>query len=386
MKILDRYVLGEFLRTFLMILGLLTILLLMKEVFAKLPVVMKESPPFLDVLRFFVYAIPSEIIFAIPATVILAMMFSIGMMAKNKEALAIHASGISYVRLARPLCIALIVITALTYLGSEFLVPVCQDRAFRIQKLSFEKKSESILSRNKNVTTKGVGSRFYTMKNFDSGKNVMEFPTITELSEDGGHVLRRYDAESAQLVEQNANGEWVAVENPEKDHEYQWEFVNGSYREFDPAQNYLIKDYQIFDHELIPMEENLDRFLATNRKSTQMTLQDLWHQAAIEAKRGQTEYYTHLMTQLHERIALPLATFLLGMLGYTFAVRASIRSLVREFGFALSSIVLYYALKALFGRLGTTGMLPPMITAWLTTVLFVLAIIWNFKRLNQVPR
>jgi hypothetical protein len=52
----------------------------------------------------------------------------------------------------------LIVITALTYLGNEFLVPICQERAFRIQKISFEKKDESILSRNKNVTTKGVGT------------------------------------------------------------------------------------------------------------------------------------------------------------------------------------------------------------------------------------
>ncbi len=385
MKILDRYVLGEFLRTFLMILGLLTILLLMKEVFAKLPVVMKESPPFLDVLLFFAFAIPAEIIFAIPTTVILAMMFSIGMMAKNKEALAIHASGISYGRLAQPLCIALIVITALTYLGSEFLVPVCQEKSFRIQKGTFEKKEESFFSRNKNVTTKGVGNRFYTMKNFDSGENVMEFPTITELSEDGGHVLRRYDAESAQLVEQDEKGEWVAVKSPEKDHEYQWMFVNGSYREFDPNTEYQIKDYQMFERKLIPMEENLDRFLSTNRKSSQMTLQDLWHQTVIEAKRGQSEYYNHLIGQLHDRIALPLATFLLGMLGYTFAVRASIRSLVREFGFALTSIVLYYALKEFFGRMGDTGTLSPVVAAWLTTVLFILAIIWNFKRLNQVP-
>lgn len=386
MKILDRYVLGEFLRTFLMILGLLTILLLMKEVFAKLPVVMKEGPPFLDVLLFFAYAIPAEIIFAIPATVILAMMFSIGMMAKNKEALAIHASGISYGRLAKPLCIALIVITALTYLGSEFLVPVCQEKAFKIQKLSFEKKDISILSRNKNVTTKGVGNRFYTMKNFDSDLNQMQYPTITLLSEDGGHVLSRCDAGSATLVEQNVQGEWVPVKNPEKDHVYQWEFVNGSFREFDPDKNYEIKSYEKFDRKLIPMEENLDRFLTTNRKSAQMDLRDLWHQTVIEAQRGQSEYYHHLITQLHERLALPLATFLLGMLGYTFAVRASIRSLVREFGFALSSIVLYYALKALFARLGNAGVLPPTVTAWLTTVLFVLAIVWNFKRLNQVPR
>ncbi len=386
MKILDRYVLSEFLRTFLMILGLLTILLLMKEVFAKLPVVMKESPPFLDVLLFFAFAIPAEIIFAIPATVILAMMFSIGMMAKNKEALAIHASGISYGRLAQPLCIALIVITALTYLGNEFLVPICQERAFRIQKISFEKKDESILSRNKNVTTKGVGNRFYTMKNFDSSKNQMQFPTITELSEDGGHVLSRYDAESAQLVEQNEKGEWVPVRHPQKDRVYQWEFLNASYREFDPSREYEIKDYQVFERVLVPMEENLDRFLATNRESSQMTLQDLWHQTMIEAKRGQSEYYNHLVAQLHERMALPLATFLLGMLGYIFAVRSSIRSLVREFGFALSSIVLYYALKEFFGRMGETGTLSPIVAAWLTTFLFALAIVWNFKRLNQVPR
>ena len=60
-------------------------------------------------------------------------------------------------------------------------------------------------------------------------------------------------------------------------------------------------------------------------------------------------------------MALPLATFLLGMLGYTFAVRSSVRTFVLEFGAVLLCIVFYYGLVAFGEKAGGNGWALPFV-------------------------
>ena len=74
------------------------------------------------------------------------------------------------------------------------------------------------------------------------------------------------------------------------------------------------------------------------------------------------------------------------MVGYSFAVRSSIRSLVLEFGLALTCVVLYYALFSLCKQMGETRALPPLVAAWFTNVAFIALLIWRYVELERVPR
>lgn len=383
MKILQRYVLGSFLRTFFGILLVLSVLLLMKEILSEMDQILNRNPPISQVVLYFVYIMPESIVFVIPTTAILSMMFSVGTMAKNKEILAIHACGVSYVRLALPLIAAIFVITVSVYLTNEVLVPVCLERANRIEEVVFKGRDESILTRNRNVTTKGAGNRFYTMSNYDSSTNEMERPTITEYQWATGTIVMRLDAERAVLVEQTEKG-WESVVEPVKDRKYHWLFKNAARREF---QGNNLVSFEQSPEMVIAMEENLDQFLNTNKKPKRMTLAELYKHAEVEAQRHPDgDFYKKLTTQFQNRLSMPLATLLLGLLGYTFAVRASIRSLVLEFGFALVGIVFYYSLLSIAGKMGENQVVSPLVAAWSTNILFLVVLLWRFRQLERVPK
>lgn len=384
MKILDRYLLREFLRTFMGILLVLSVILVLKEVLRQLTGLVTESPPLRPTILYFIYALPSDIVFAVPTTVILAIMFSLGSMAKRKEILAIHSSGVSYTRIALPLAGALVLLTAALYAGGEWVVPVCQERAFYIRRVVFEGKDSSVLTRNKTGMTKGVGNRFYAWSGFDSGTNIMEHPTITDRTDDGRSIQLRIDAKTAQLVDRDANGEWQPVAEPQPNHPYFWEFRDAVRIDF--GENGEIHR-EHFDRIQIPMEENLDRFLATNKNSDQMSAEELYQRSEVESQRNPGgDQYLKIASNLHYRLAFPAATLLLGLIGYTLAVRSSIRSLVFEFGMALVAIGAYYALLFFMQKMGRNGVLPPVLALWAPNALFLCIAVWRFHELERVPR
>ena len=386
MKILDRYLLREFLRTFLGILAVLTVILLLKEILRQLPDILSEDPPpaLKYVVLYFLYVLPADIVFAVPTTVILAIMFSLGSMAKRKEILAIHASGVSYARIALPLAGALLLLTAGVYLSNETIVPGGQERAYYIEKVLMKPPEKRPGITAKSVTIKGAGNRFYALDRFDAASNTLVNPTITEVTDDGHSIRTRIGAESAYPVERSPDGEWRPVADPLPDHAYHWEFRDALRIDFDEQGN-IHREH--FDRVQILMEENLDRFLYTRKRVDQMNARELYAQSRIEAQRSPGgETYRDLVTSLQYRLAFPAATLLLGLIGYTLAVRSSIRSLVFEFGMALLAIALYYALLLFMEKVAGSGALRPAVALWIPNGVFLLIMLWRFHKLERVPK
>ncbi|NQU43777.1 YjgP/YjgQ family permease [bacterium] len=382
MRILDRYILGEFLKKFFAILVLFALILLLKDVLGELAEVLSHDPAPYWVVMFFLNRLPLELVQVIPVSVILAMMFGVGAMAKRKELLAMHASGLSYLRLAVPLLVAAILLTALVFYVNDRVLPGCWLRARYIEKVKIKGEPHTKLTTAKNITTKGKGSRFYTMERFDSQANLMEAPTITDVgtSPVGVRVMRRrIDADWAEYL-----GEKVPDDEPEGRKRLFWRFHNAIVMRFDEYGR--LAERRHYDTTEIAMEEDLDRFLATNRRDQEMNFAELREFVAIQGERNQGEYYRRLKTEMYGKAAFPLAVFFLGMLGYTFAVRSSIRSLVLEFGLAILCIVFWYAFYGSANRLGRMGIMPPILAAWYGNVLFFFLLLWRFRRLEKVPR
>ena len=391
MKILDRYIVVEFTKTFAGILAVFVIVQMLRDVLSDLPEMLSKDPRMYHVLLYFVNRAPAQAVEVMPITAILAMMFSVGMMAKRKEILAMHASGISYLRLGVPLALVCACITLFVLLASEALVPRCEERARYLEKVEIAGKSESVLTRHRNITTKGKTGVFYAMKGFDSATNVMDQPTIFEMTEEGSGIKWRIDATSGTLVSrqrglEGEEGQPTGSSEGEEGADLQdWRFFDAVRMTFDGNQNLLKRESS---PELpVPMEEDLDRFLSTNKKPEEMNFPELQKYVRIQGERSKTTHeYLRRKTMLYNKLAFPLAVFILGMIGYTFAVRASIRSLVLEFGLALLGVFVYYALFAASRRVAELGVAPPLVASWYANALFIVLLAWRFWALEKVPR
>ena len=102
---------------------------------------------------------------------------------------------------------------------------------------------------------------------------------------------------------------------------------------------------------------------------------------------GESNSYTlRLETEMHSRLAFPFAVFLLTMLGYTFAVQSSIRSMVKEFGMALACMLVWYVLYSSSTKIGMKGAISPFLAAWYGNILFFVFTAWRFWNLERVPK
>ncbi|MBN1866673.1 LptF/LptG family permease [Candidatus Sumerlaeota bacterium] len=389
MTILDRYILREFVKGFLLILAVFSGILLLKEILRSLTSILVDNPEAYQVVLYFINKLPGEVLEIVPVTAVLAMMFAVGSMAKRKEVLAIHASGVSYIRVARPLALATAGIALTVFVCNEVVIPRCEARARYIKKVKIDGRDESFVTQNRNITTKGMGNRFYDMKSFDGERKVMERPTITDHSEDGRTIVQRIDAAYAELVARD-NEDATSAALPAKGNGSKgattgsyWRFYDMTRRRMDEEGNMRYEFFPV--HEML-LEENLDRFLATNKRPNEMNFNELRTFLRIQRRNLRGTGFLRIRTNMHEKIAFPVSVFLLGMIGYTFAVRASIRSLVMEFGLALTSVVGYYVLLAIGGKAGGAGIVPPLLGAWLANVVFGALTVWRFRALERVPR
>ena len=153
MRILDRYIVVEFTKTVAGILAVFVVVQMLRDVLSDLPEMLSKDPRMYHVILYFLNRLPGQAVEVMPITAILAMMFSVGMMAKRKEVLAMHASGISYLRLGVPLALVCACVTLLVLFAGERLVPRCEERARYLRKVEIAGKSESVLTRHKNITT-----------------------------------------------------------------------------------------------------------------------------------------------------------------------------------------------------------------------------------------
>jgi lipopolysaccharide export system permease protein len=102
---LDRYILGAFLRIFIVTAAGFPLLVVIIDATEKLHGYLEQEIPLRLVALSYIYFIPESLFMVLPASVLFATVFTIGALTRHSEITAAKASGISFYRLIAPLCI-----------------------------------------------------------------------------------------------------------------------------------------------------------------------------------------------------------------------------------------------------------------------------------------
>src|SRR5712692_7786747 len=95
LSLISTYLRREFLRSFFLCLTLFLGLSLLVDFFDRLDDFIKYAAPASTVLRYFLFKAPLLITQAAPAAALTAALLSLGLLARNRELLALKACGIS---------------------------------------------------------------------------------------------------------------------------------------------------------------------------------------------------------------------------------------------------------------------------------------------------
>lgn len=123
MPVLDGYILRSFMVPFCILLFAFTLLFIIMDMYNEIGDFLDNKASVSESVHFFVLKIPGNIRFILPITVLLACMYALANLGRNRELTAIRASGISLVRCGLPIFTVGFCVMLVNFYFNEYLVP-----------------------------------------------------------------------------------------------------------------------------------------------------------------------------------------------------------------------------------------------------------------------
>jgi len=122
-SILDRYTLREFFWPFVFCVVGFTVILLSGVLFELIDLFLVKRVAIKIVIRMLVYYIPGIVVMTLPVAALFSTLLSLGRMNEDSEMIIMCSSGLPYWRIMIPVVIAGLIISGVTYVLNEEVVP-----------------------------------------------------------------------------------------------------------------------------------------------------------------------------------------------------------------------------------------------------------------------
>jgi lipopolysaccharide export system permease protein len=359
-RTLHRYVVREYLKIFGLTLSSLILIYVVVLFLQKIDLFIKHRAPLHLIFKYFLYRLP-EVTFqwTLPYAVLLATLLTLGMLSRHSEITAMKAGGVSLYRITLPLLFIALIISFLSFLGNEYLVPFTNQKVRYL--LSVEVRKEQLTSFFKNYKIwYRSDHRIFNIQLLDPQKKVLEGFTLYQL-DDSFRCIQRIDAREAKWV----NGRW-------------W-LYDGATRDFDKGGSVRMIPFGEMEYSL---PENWESFQTIERQSEEMSYTEL--RAYIRKIQSAGYDATRYVADFYSKYSYPLLNLIMVLIGVPFALKTG-----RSGGVALSiglSVMIGFAYGVtfyIFLSFGRSGILSPLLSSWTPTVLFGLAGIFTLMSVRQ---
>ncbi len=338
--ILDRYLVRTFLRIFVISLFCAASLYLTVDFFDRIDTVLGGGVTLWTSIRYFLYKLPLMISHVFGFAALFAALFSLGMLSRNNEIMAMRSSGLSLRRISLPLLLLSSLICTLTFFWNEAVVPIFIRKSDTIYRTEIKKNQPQSLIGTKGIWMREQGS-FISVDYFDAKKNVLEGISI--------YLLNR-DFQPKGLIEV-PSAQWNGKV---------WE-ARGGTEWFSQPNGQLVQRKASLS---LPLSETPEDFRLMVRDADEFSFFELQKQIADLKAKGidATEYEVDLQVKL----AISLISLLLVFLAVPFATRqGSGGGIAKSFGLTMLISFGYWLLMAFSISLGHSAALPPWVAAWL---------------------
>lgn len=348
MKILDRLVVTDFVRLFLLFIMASPVLFILGDLTDNLDTYLDRELTTHQVFMSYVYQLPLFISWGLPVAALIATIFTVNSMTRHSEVAAAKASGISFYRLYAFLPVLGIALTALGLVLTE-LVPV--GNRLRAETLGERVTASRFLSRSDFVYRDLDGRIFGIRQLFvDEGRmtgvtmeregNEPEVPSVHVFAE-----TAVYDSVQGWTLE---DGYLRLMAGPDVERAYR--FASLQTRGF---------------------TEPPERLLDTQKDPDMMGYEELGKLIQILERSGGEPL--DLMVQRAQKLAIPVASLVIILFAAPLATSAPRGGAAYGVGVSLGITIVYLMLFKVAGAAGASGAIPPELAAWIPNLLFALA-------------
>ncbi len=352
MKILQFYILKEFIPPYLGSTAFFTMLLLLERVMSFVGLVARGYATVIDLIVLVFYSIPPTMALTMPMSSIMGALISVGRLSNDGEITAMRANGIRLSSIFLSLYMIGAVIGGVSFYMTDRLVPIGNIK-FRtlFQRLTIARPDVQIEVHSINEL-----SAQYTLlvDVVDEKTGDLLDVTIFESKED--KYVKTITAQKGWFLTDTESDEYITLR-----------LLSGTI--IDPkdktGEQFNSTLFEVLDLN-IPLEKKELQNIV--KKPRDMSMKEL--KAGIEQKEKGTRLHNTYILEYHKKVAIPFACLLFVFLGTPFAVTRGRSGKGLGLGVGVLIIFLYYLALLSLERRGKSGAIHPAMAVWLPNILF----------------
>lgn len=362
MRILDKYMLREFIGPFLFGVAAFTSIFIGADLLFRIAQLMTTyGASVWAVTKVFVLALPKIVVYTFPMSVLLGALMAVARISGSSELIVMRAAGQPFLRLVMPIFILAFFISMGTILFNEYVVPASTE-AYR-RTIDYEIKGNVRPKMQDHIVLKHVeGGRIKHLlyaRHYNPETEELQAVTIQEFNED--QLVR---------VENAPRAIWSGM---------QWVLDTGTI--YDLGAGTGVERVLHFDRQVLPFYDTPAQVGKSKKDAEAMTIRELRQE--IRAYEGANTDATSLVMEMHRRFSLPLASFFFALLGAPLGIQRQRSSSSLGFGISVIVIFVYYALMTFGSALGEGQAVSPILAVWLPDIAALIAGVWLLKRVSK---
>ena len=358
---MDRYLVQELSFFFLFIVSLLTCLGVAIGTVSDLAYKITEYQlPIPVAILIFCYKIPEYAAYALPISILLTSLIVYSRLNSDRELIALLSFGISFYRILLFTLIFSLLITSLTFLLNELIVPAANYQANLLQS-PFIAKTELNLQKQDIFYTE-----FQSSKDNDVAKKLKNI-----------YFAARYKQPSLLDVtiisfEQDRINQIIIAQSAQWNPRQQlWQLAVGAIYHFNlDLEKNIIEE---FTTQQIPLPGTLFEIVKKERSPEDMNIRQGKEYLNLIKNSANPIDIAKFRVRIQQKYAFPFICLVFALIGSSLGAKYGQLNRARSFSLGVGIVFLYYCLGFAIGSLGITGIISPFWSAWLPNFVGLIA-------------
>ncbi|MBF2020646.1 MAG: LptF/LptG family permease [Hydrococcus sp. C42_A2020_068] len=372
-SIMDRYIVTELIGPFLLSIGIFSSLgvaigyssdLINKVIESNLPIVQAAQVLLLKV--------PEFISYALPISVLLSSLMAFGRLSNNSEIIALRGCGVSLYRIVAPAIALSLLVTGITFLFNELVVPAANYRATAIL-------VESIQEEHPFWQTRDIFYPDYEKVTLPNGETRQRLKSLFYAKQFDGKQMKILTI--LQWLGENLNQIIISDSASWNGEQQTWDFFNGTIYKIASDTSY--DETLSFESRQIPFSRVPFDLAVLGRDPDEMNIAQAQAYMKLLRQTGDEKKLLMFEVRTQQKMAFPFVCLVFGVVGSALGSRPQHVSRATSFGLSVAIVFLYYVLGFSLGSFGTIGIFSPFLAAWLPNFIGLGVGLWLLGRTDS---
>jgi len=316
--------------------------------------VAESGLPLLAAMQVLLLRLPGFLVLAFPMATLMATLLAYSSLSGNSELTALRSVGVSTTRMVVPALVLSVVMTLLTFLFNDLIVPQSNLAATNTLEVALGKALTTETGNNV------LYSRFGRIKQLE-GESIKQ---LTHLFYSRKYLQgQMVDVTVIDFSRAGQRQMLTAERGRWNDAQGMWEFSNGHIVNLDDASGTTTSAH--FDRYLYPLSRNPVEVAKIPTDPGAMSVGQARRAERLYEEAGNAKEARRMRVRIQEKFAFPAICLVFGLIGSSLGVRPVNRT-SRSQGFGISVLLIfgYYLMSFIFSSLGISGTLVPLLAAW----------------------